>query len=160
MDGWRKRSKLFAHVTAENKSKQIIKTENGTQAVWFDLTPLSYQWQVATDEVKGMSGGFTLYIGKRGSDNIKNRLREHCCSSAQTGALKLAGNTIMTSRLDTNDKRKFFDEFKKSDLELINGMKISRIVCDVIELDALDGDEVEYLEAILRTALIPMVGRR
>lgn len=122
----------------------------------FKLTPISYQWMIAGPKLKALTATFTLYVGQRSRAQLKSRLREHCGSSAQTTAIKLAGTTVKEVRIQESSAKKCFETFRAKDYALLRKMGFKAIACNIIPVDEKEIDQIKYHEALIRSGLLPM----
>lgn len=159
VDNWLKRMSLYDTTTATNLKNKEFLTEDGKEPVVFKLTPISYQWMVAGPQLKALTTSFTLYVGQRSRDQLRSRLREHCSSSAQTTAIKLAGTTVKDVRIQEGSAKTCFETFRIKDHALLREMGFKEIACDIIPVGEKEIDQIKYHESLIRTGLLPLLGR-
>lgn len=161
-DVWNSRRDLYKSTEEKNRKHFGILTSgkdgDDGKPLKFALTPLNDEWLPLSSNESTMEE-CVLYIGKRDNGKIIDRLKEHFSANPATGSLKLSGSQMKPGKMNKQQKD-FFLSFQEEDKALISRLGISQITCDVIFLSCSSSDKSSLLEAILRNALNPILGKK
>ncbi|MFP2924858.1 hypothetical protein ACLESO_06505 [Pyxidicoccus sp. 3LG] len=158
IEAWGCRRSLYKNLTDSNKTEMKIRTDKGKgRAMKFSLSPLSAE-PASLLTRHGGEERLLLYVGESGASNICGRLNGHRLGHPETGSLKLTGCTPLDDL--PPDQKTEYDRFVESDRELIDQAGITSIICCYIGLKSVPRYRRISYEAILREALLPIVGAR